>query len=157
MSGFIAQLRKLLGRNALGASAPSVDLEALLRRPAVNLDTPELQRFLARKTILVTGAGGSIGSEICRQIMRFCPGRLVLVEQAENSLFEIDSELRHRWVGSVLVPYVADICDTTRVQKIFQSERPQVVFHCAAHKHVPMMEANPGEAIKNNVFGSRTV
>src|SRR5437868_4927974 len=132
MTRLTAKVRDWIQRKDRGDRAGAVDLEALLRRPAVNLDTPELQRFLARKTILVTGAGGSIGSEICRQIMRFCPGRLILVEQAENSLFEIDSELRHRWVGSVLVPYVADICDTTRVQKIFQSERPQVVFHCAA-------------------------
>jgi len=155
MTGFTGKLRKLFKRAAKPSSA--VDVEALLRRPAVNLDTPELQRFLAGKVVLVTGAGGSIGSEICRQIMRFCPGRLVMLEQAENSLFEIDSELRHRWVGAVLVPYVGDICDAARVRHVFQTERPQVVFHCAAHKHVPMMEANPGEAIKNNVFGTRVV
>src|SRR5690606_33449381 len=122
-----------------------VDLAALLKRPAVNLDTPEVQRFLAGKRVLVTGAGGSIGSEICRQIMRFCPARLVLLEQAENNLFEIDRELRQRWVGMTVVPYIADICDAVRVRQIFQAERPQVIFHCAAHKHVPMMELNPGE------------
>lgn len=135
----------------------SVDLSALLNRPAVNLDTPELQRFLAGKRVMVTGAGGSIGSEICRQIMRFCPTRLALVEQAENALFEIDAELRQRWVGMQIVPYVADICDATRINNLFESERPQVIFHCAAHKHVPMMEANPGEAIKNNVFGTKVL
>src|ERR1041384_4727213 len=110
MSGFTGILRKLFRRPAR-ATASAVDVEALLRRPAVNLDTPELQRFLAGKVVVVTGAGGSIGSEICRQILRFCPGRLVLLEQAENALFEIEGELRERWMGAVLVPYVGDICD----------------------------------------------
>ena len=132
-----------------------VDLAGLLNRPAVNLDTPELQRFLAGKRVMVTGAGGSIGSEICRQVMRFCPSRLSLVEQAENALFEIDSELRQRWVGMQIAPLVADICDAQRIGDLFAAERPQVIFHCAAHKHVPMMEANPGEAVKNNVFGTK--
>jgi FlaA1/EpsC-like NDP-sugar epimerase len=129
----------------------------LLGRAPVDLDTPQLQRFLAGKRVLVTGAGGSIGSEICRQAMRFCPQRLLLVERAENCLFEIDRELRHTWVGADVRPVVADVCDAGRVGQIFADERPHVVFHCAAHKHVPMMEANPGEAIKNNVFGTQTV
>lgn len=138
------------------APAP-ISLDTLLRRPAVNLDTPELQRFLAGKTVLVTGAGGSIGSEICRQILRFCPGKLILLEQAENALFEIHQELSQRWIGSPLTPVVADICDSVRINQIFSAERPHVVFHCAAHKHVPMMELNPGEAVKNNVLGTKTV
>jgi FlaA1/EpsC-like NDP-sugar epimerase len=123
----------------------------------VSLDTPELQRFLAGKDVLVTGAGGSIGSEICRQSMKFCPRRMILLDQAENNLFEIDRELRHRWVGAELVPLIADICDARRIASVFDHYRPEVVFHCAAHKHVPMMESNPGEAIKNNVFGTRVV
>jgi FlaA1/EpsC-like NDP-sugar epimerase len=134
-----------------------VDVTDLLNRPPVNLDTPELQRFLAGKTVLVTGAGGSIGSEICRQIMRFCPAALVLLEQAENNLFEIDRELRETWLGATIHPCVADICDERRVRNIFAAHTPQVVLHCAAHKHVPMMELNPGEAIKNNVFGTKCV
>jgi FlaA1/EpsC-like NDP-sugar epimerase len=141
----------------LPVSPPSPSLDQLLRRPSVNLDTPELQRFLAGKTILVTGAGGSIGSEICRQILRFCPGKLILLEQAENALFEIHQELSQRWIGSPLTPVVADICDHTRINQVFAQERPHVVFHCAAHKHVPMMELNPGEAVKNNVLGTKTV
>src|SRR5688572_1263793 len=132
-------------------------LRQLLKRAPVNLDTPEVQRFLAGKRVLVTGAGGSIGSEICRQTLRFLPQRLVLLEQAEGALFEIDRELRQRWLGADLVPYVADITDRRRIARIFAAERPQVVFHCAAHKHVPMMELNPGEAIKNNVFGTKVV
>jgi FlaA1/EpsC-like NDP-sugar epimerase len=137
--------------------AVTVDLAELLGRRAVNLDTPELQRFLAGKTVLVTGAGGSIGSEICRQTMKFCPGRLVLVDRAENALFEIDRELRHQWLGAQIVPLVADVCDARRVAQVFAEQRPEVVFHAAAHKHVPMMEANPGEAVKNNVFGTKIV
>lgn len=138
-------------------SMSEVDVADLLGRPSINLDTPELQRFLAGKIILVTGAGGSIGSEICRQIMRFCPAILILVEQAENNLFEIDRELREKWLGATIIPYVADICDSVRVRNIFSVHRPQVVLHCAAHKHVPMMERNPGEAIKNNIFGTKIV
>lgn len=136
-------------------SMPS--LHDLLGRPPINLDTPEIQRFLAGKRVMVTGAGGSIGSEICRQTMKFCPQRLLLVERAENNLFEIDRELRHRWLGADIVPYLADITDIHRVHEVFTLERPHVVFHCAAHKHVPMMELNPVEAVKNNVFGTQVV
>src|SRR3954451_7094445 len=114
MDGLRARLR--LGGNPRRApvlrsigSAPL--MSDLLGRAPVNLDTPELQRFLAGKRVLVTGAGGSIGSEICRQAMRFCPGRLLMMERAENALFEIDRELRHSWVGSDIQPIVGDICD----------------------------------------------
>ncbi|MCS7033333.1 MAG: polysaccharide biosynthesis protein [Phycisphaerae bacterium] len=134
-----------------------LDLQDLLGRPAVNLDTPELQRFIAGKVILVTGAGGSIGSEICRQALRFCPRALVLVERAENALFEIDHELRERWVGARLEPLIADVTDSPRINSILGQFRPDVVFHAAAHKHVPMMENNPGEAVKNNIFGTQIV
>jgi len=140
-----------------GSTRPAVDVLDLLGRKPVNLDTPELQRFLADKVVLVTGAGGSIGSEICRQSMKFCPRRLVLVERAENALFEIDRELRHQWLGADVRPCVADVCDARRIREIFEAEQPAVVFHAAAHKHVPMMELNPGEAVKNNVLGTKTV
>ena len=133
------------------------ELADLLGRPAVNLDTPELQRFLAGKRVMVTGAGGSIGSEICRQAMRFCPQRMLLLERAENNLFEIDRELREAWVGSDIRPYLADVCDPRRLAQVFAAEQPHVVFHCAAHKHVPMMELNACEAVRNNVFGTKAV
>ncbi|MCC6238900.1 MAG: polysaccharide biosynthesis protein [Phycisphaerales bacterium] len=165
LADIFRQLRRTKRSSAAAEPAPSSpacasvleqnDLQTLLKRPAVNLDTPELQRFLADKRVLVTGAGGSIGSEICRQIMKFCPASLVLVEQAENALFEIDQELRQRWMGMNLVPCVADIGDAQRLDDIFTAQQPQVIFHCAAHKHVPMMEANPGEAIKNNILGTQ--
>ena len=135
----------------------SIDIADLLGRPAVNLDTPELQRFLAGKRVMITGAGGSICSEICRQSMKFLPQRVLLVEQAEGALFEIDRELRQNWVGADIRPYIADICDQRRIEQIFEAEKPQVVFHAAAHKHVPMMEHNASEAIKNNVFGTKIV
>jgi len=130
-------------------------LTDVLGRAPVDLDTPELQRFLAGKRVLVSGAGGSIGSEICRQAMRFCPSRLIMLDRAEPALFEIDRELRHSWVGADIRPCIGDVCDLRRVRQLFEAERPQVVFHCAAHKHVPMMEANPCEAIKNNIFGTQ--
>ena len=139
------------------ATAPAVSLHDLLGRPAVDLDTPEMQRFLAGKRVMVTGAGGSIGSEICRQAMKFCPDTLVLLERAEGAVFEIDRELRQRWVGADLRPTVADVTDAARLARVFAAERPQVVFHCAAHKHVPMMEANPGEAVRNNVLGTKAL
>src|SRR5881394_2135172 len=120
-------------KRALGRGG-GVALTDLLRRPVVNLDTPELQRFLAGKRVLVTGAGGSIGSEICRQAMRFCPQRMLLVERAENALFEIDRELRETWIGAEIRPYLADVCEPQRISQIFREERPHVVFHCAAHK-----------------------
>ena len=135
----------------------AVELADLLGRAPIDLDTPELQRFLAGKRVLVTGAGGSIGSEICRQTMRFCPERLILLERAENNLFEIDRELRHTWIGADIRPCIGDITDIPRVRQVFAGEQPQVIFHCAAHKHVPLMEAHPCEAIKNNVFGTKIV
>ena len=152
-------LRAAGGAAASRTAGPrcAADLAALLGRPAVNLDTPELQRFLAGKRVLVTGAGGSIGSEICRQAMRFCPSQLVLLERAENALFEIDRELRQNWVGAEIVPCIGDVCDLPRVQQVFSQARPHVVFHCAAHKHVPLMEYNPCEAIKNYVFGTKAI
>ena len=139
------------------AGGGQLDVADLLGRRPVSLDTPELQRFLAGKDVLVTGAGGSIGSEICRQSMKFCPRRMILLDQAENNLFEIDRELRHRWVGAELIPVIADIGDPGRIAQVFEQFEPHVIFHCAAHKHVPMMELNPGEAIKNNIFGTRIV
>ncbi len=152
-----SRVRALLLRRSATELAASPELHTLLGRKAVNLDTPELQRFLANKRIMITGAGGSIGSEICRQSARFCPERLIFVERAENALFEIDRELRERWMGVDVHPCVADITDQARMETVFAEHRPHIVFHAAAHKHVPMMEANPGEAIKNNVFGTQRV
>ena len=134
-----------------------VDINDLLGREPVSLDLESIGHFLTGKVVLVTGAGGSIGSELCRQIVVFKPKQLVLVEQAENNLFYIDRELRAAQPQLDLVPIIADVCDRARIEYVFRTCRPAVIFHAAAHKHVPMMELNPGEAIKNNVFGTKNV
>jgi FlaA1/EpsC-like NDP-sugar epimerase len=121
------------------------------------LDLDEIERLVRNQTVLVTGAGGSIGSELCRILARLRPARLILVDQAENSLFHIHSELVNANLDVELVPCIADICDTNRMDSIFAEHRPPIVFHAAAHKHVPMMEWNAGEAVKNNVLGTRAI
>jgi FlaA1/EpsC-like NDP-sugar epimerase len=131
-----------------------VDITDLLGREPVELDTDEIGRQLHDQRVLVTGAGGSIGSEMCRQIAGFKPRRLILVERAENGLFEIDRELRQKHSAMDIVPYVADVGDRPRLKAVLEKEKPSVVFHAAAHKHVPMMEVNPGEAVKNNIGGT---
>ncbi|MDX2054161.1 MAG: nucleoside-diphosphate sugar epimerase/dehydratase [Polyangiaceae bacterium] len=135
----------------------SVSIEDLLRRKPVILTTDKIEGFLAARTVAVTGAGGSIGSELCRQICAFQPGCLVLVEQAENALFSIHCELARAFPNLEIVPCIADVCDSKRIETIFAQHRPSAVFHAAAHKHVPMMELNVGEAIKNNINGTRIV
>ncbi|HEX8186236.1 MAG TPA: nucleoside-diphosphate sugar epimerase/dehydratase [Blastocatellia bacterium] len=132
-----------------------VQIEDLLGREPVRLDEMDMSRFLESKTIMVTGAGGSIGSELARQAARFHPERLLLVERAEFALFNIDRELREAWPGVHIVALVADVGDERRMRSIFNAYRPQVVLHAAAHKHVPMMEHNATEAVKNNVLATR--
>jgi FlaA1/EpsC-like NDP-sugar epimerase len=134
-----------------------VSIDDLLRRSPVRLESGDVDNVVRDRKVLVTGAGGSIGSELCRMIARLRPARLVLVDQAENSLFHIHSELLDRHPGAPLVPCLADIGDENRMDAIFAEHRPQLVFHAAAHKHVPMMEWNAGEAVKNNVLGTRIV
>ncbi len=134
-----------------------VDIDDLLGREPVSLDTEAIGKFLTGRVVLVTGAGGSIGSEICRQVLRFLPSRIVAMEQAENPLFYVESEIKELFPDAPWFSYICDVCDADRVGDIFQREKPDVVFHAAAHKHVPLMENNPGEAIKNNVFGTRII
>ena len=132
-----------------------VRIEDLLGREPVSLEEGSLVLFLEGKTVMVTGAGGSIGSELARQVLRFQPAQLLLVERAENSLFNIDRELCELYPNHEMVPLVADVGDETRMRAIFSTHRPQVVLHAAAHKHVPLMESNAQEALKNNVFATR--
>jgi FlaA1/EpsC-like NDP-sugar epimerase len=134
-----------------------IRIEDLLRRSPRRLDRGLVAEFLHEKSVVVTGAGGSIGSEICRQVARFAPRRLVLVERFENSLFEIERELRDLYPRLEIVPAIADVCDRVRMEAVFREHRPDAVFHSAAHKHVPLVELNPGEGVKNNVFGTRVV
>jgi FlaA1/EpsC-like NDP-sugar epimerase len=134
-----------------------IDINDLLGREAVLLNTDLIEAFTKDKIILVTGAGGSIGSEMCRQICNFGPKPLLLLEQAENPLFYIDQELRQKFPQVPLKAIICDITDRTRVFQIFETYKPQVVIHAAAHKHVPLMELNPGESIKNNIIGTQNV
>jgi len=144
------------GRITINHISP-VKIEDLLGRSPVTLDTAAIQKVLRHRVIVVTGAGGSIGSELCSQICRFGPSRLVLIEQAEHNLFEIHRKIADQFPNILTIPYIADICDSERIREIFRNEKPHAVFHAAAHKHVPMMESNPKEAIKNNIFGTITV
>jgi FlaA1/EpsC-like NDP-sugar epimerase len=140
-----------------GFQIRDVEINDLLRRDPVVLNNEAIRSLLEGQTVMITGAGGSIGAEICRQVLRFHPTALVLVEQAENSLFYIEQELRRLNTATELYPRIADITDLSRIEQVFQMHRPRIVFHAAAHKHVPMMEFNPGEAIKNNIVGTRVL
>jgi FlaA1/EpsC-like NDP-sugar epimerase len=135
-----------------------VQVEDLLGREPVQLDMRSISEKLEGKTILVTGAGGSIGSEICRQVSMFHPKKLLLLGHGENSIYQIDMELQNKYKKQFsIVPIIADIQDKDRIFEVMAEHRPQVVYHAAAHKHVPLMEYNPKEAVKNNIFGTKNV
>jgi FlaA1/EpsC-like NDP-sugar epimerase len=134
-----------------------VDVEDLLRREPVRLDIDSIAGYLSSKVVLVTGAGGSIGSEICRQICHFSPKLLILLGRGENSLFNIEREMKANYSHIPYVTMVADVRNTHKIEHIFEQYRPEVVFHAAAHKHVPMMETNPDEAILNNIGGTQNL
>ena len=133
-----------------------VQIEDLLGREPVQLDNENLHGFLSDKVVMVTGAGGSIGSELVRQIIVYQPKLLILIERAEFALFQIEQELSKHFSGAIL-PLLADVSDEPRMREIFDRYRPEVIFHAAAHKHVPLMETNAAEAIKNNVFATRLI
>jgi FlaA1/EpsC-like NDP-sugar epimerase len=134
-----------------------VSLEDLLGRDPVKLDNASIASYIEGNTVLVTGAGGSIGSELCRQIMRFQPRRLVILGKGENSIFYIQQELSRLPEPVEIIPIIADVRDRKRLEQVFLTHKPAVVFHAAAHKHVPLMELNVFEAIANNIFGTRVV
>jgi len=134
-----------------------VGVEDILGREPVRIDLKKVKSYISGKSVLVTGAGGSIGSEICRQISRMEPSSLIMVDQAEGSLFEIEQELLRESVFTSAVAIVADITNRARTKAIFQRHEPSVVFHAAAYKHVPLMESNPVEAIVNNLISTKTV
>ena len=135
-----------------------IDIADLLGRKEVKLDQQSLKSNIKCKTVLVTGAGGSIGSELCRQIAQFCPARLLLLGHGENSIYLIHKELSSRYKDDIeLIPIIADIQDRERIFHIMETYRPDRVYHAAAHKHVPLMEYNPTEAVKNNIYGTRNV
>jgi FlaA1/EpsC-like NDP-sugar epimerase len=135
-----------------------VQVEDLLGREPVELDIESISKKLTEKTILVTGAGGSIGSEICRQVSKFKPKKLLLLGHGENSIYQIDMELRNKHVKDFeIIPVIADVQDRDRIFEVMSEHTPDVIYHAAAHKHVPLMECNPKEAVKNNVIGTKNV
>jgi FlaA1/EpsC-like NDP-sugar epimerase len=153
----IPAMHEIVGGKINLSLVRSVAIEDLLRREPVRLDESAIGEKIRGRVVLVTGAGGSIGSELCRQVARFEPKQLLLVERAENALFEIHRELLADFPHLRSVPVIADVCDAERMTQVFEQHGPALVFHAAAHKHVPMMEWNPGEAVKNNVIGTHLV
>lgn len=134
-----------------------VRVEDLLGRPPIELDSLGISSYIKGRTVLITGAGGSIGSEICRQVSNFNPQSIILLGHGENSIYLIEKEIKQSFPHLSVTSTIADIQDRTRMEHVFSTYRPQVVFHAAAHKHVPLMEYNPTEAIKNNIFGTKIV
>lgn len=136
-------------------TAAGIRPEALLEREPVQLDQTALKRFFRGKTVLVTGGGGSIGSELCRQLACCGPGQLIILDIYENNAYAIQQELLMRWGDRLdLRVVIASVRDEGRMEEVFRQYRPEIVFHAAAHKHVPLMEQCPGEAVRNNIFGT---
>ena len=153
----VPSLGELINGNVGVTNLRSVEIQDLLRREPIHTDLAQVARLAHDRTVLVTGAGGSIGSELCRQIAALGPAKLVLVGHGENPIFDILNELRRKHTGVEFVPVIADIRDIRRVREVFEAHRPFAVFHAAAHKHVPLMESNVVEAITNNVLGTRNI
>jgi FlaA1/EpsC-like NDP-sugar epimerase len=145
----------LIDGSVTASKLRNIDVSDLLGRREAQADSRQVLELLGRKRVLVTGAGGTIGSELVRQILRAGPEQLVLVERSENALYEIEREIRTHGAETVVTALLADICEKGRMDEILAAHRPHIVVHAAAHKHVPMMEANPVEAIKNNVLATR--
>ena len=153
----VPRLRDLLNGHVELSQIRPLSIEDLLPRAAVGLDAGPLEALITGRGVMVTGAGGSIGSELCRQIAEFEPSLLVLYERHENSLYVIENSLRDQGVRVPLLAVVGDVTDEAHLDAVLAKARPHLVFHAAAHKHVPLMEVNPCEAVKNNVTGTRRV
>ena len=142
----------------IGPQVENIKIQDLLGRDEVALNPEPARKQIYGKTILVTGAGGSIGSEICRQLIQFRPSQLILLGHGESSIYQINRELKdHVFEGIEITPLIADVQDRDRIFRIMAQYKPDIVYHAAAHKHVPLMELNPTEAVKNNVLGTRNV
>ncbi len=138
-------------------SIRDIEVDDLLGRDPVSLDVEQIAGYLTNQEVLVTGAGGSIGSELSRQVAKFSPEKLILLGRGENSIYEIELELRENFPNLELKSEIGDVKDQARMKQIFGKYRPKVVFHAAAHKHVPFMERCPGEAMKNNIMGTKNI
>ena len=150
-------LREIVKNKQLFEHLRDVEIEDLLGRDPVKLDNKNIESLIKNKTILVTGGGGSIGSELCRQIAKYKPEQLVMLDIYENNLYDIEQELKTKYPKLKIEAVVASIRDKKRLESVFEKYNPYLVFHAAAHKHVPLMEKSPLEAIKNNVFGTYNV
>lgn len=137
----------------------NINVEDVLGRPSVELDIDSISTYVTGNTVMVTGAGGSIGSEICRQLMRFSPNRILLVGHGELSIYTIDKELHKIFSGTEteIIPIIGDVQDRDRMFEIVKQYQPWIIYHAAAHKHVPLMESNPHEAVKNNIIGTKNM
>jgi FlaA1/EpsC-like NDP-sugar epimerase len=153
----VPSLPELISAKTNGTSLREVEIQDLLRREPVETDLAAVAELATSETVLVTGAGGSIGSELCRQIARLAPSRVVLLGHGENSIFDVLHELKGGFPGVTFIPIIADVRDRKRVAATFKAFKPHAVFHAAAHKHVPLMEEKVIEAITNNVFGTLNV
>ena len=153
----LPNVKQLLDQPVLSNRLHDYTLEDLLQRDPIQMNLEELHPLLKKKRILVTGAGGSIGAELCRQIGRYKPSMLVLFDWHETSLYALYRELRELFPELHLYTAIGDVSNKRRVEEIFVTHHPQLVFHAAAHKHVPLMEANPGEAVRNNILGTKIV
>ena len=147
----------LIKNKNLMSNFRDIEIEDLLGREPIKLDNKNIGKLIENKVVLVTGGGGSIGSELCRQVMKFNPKELVIVDIYENNLYDIEQELRMNYPDAKIDAIVASVRDKKRLNEIFEEFKPYLVFHAAAHKHVPLMETSPLEAIKNNVFGTYNV
>jgi FlaA1/EpsC-like NDP-sugar epimerase len=153
----LPSISHIINGNVSMKKVRDVELEDLLGREPVKLELNKIALYLKNKVVLVTGGGGSIGSELCRQIAVFLPKQLILLDFYENNAYDIQNELKFKYPDLNLTAVIANIREEQRIDNIFRQYRPDVVFHAAAHKHVPLMEENPIEAIKNNVFGTINV
>jgi FlaA1/EpsC-like NDP-sugar epimerase len=151
----VPSMENRLGGNSIPMR--EINIDDLLKREPIKLDDSIIGKLLSQKSILVTGAGGSIGSEICRQIIRFNPETLIILGRGENRIFFLEKELHKLGYAGNLVSIIGDVANETRMEQVFRRYKPHVVFHAAAHKHVPLMETNISEAIHNNVKGTKTV
>ena len=148
---------QIINGTASVAQIREVGVEDILGREPVKIDLKKVAAYISGRSVLVTGAGGSIGSELCRQISRLQPSSLIMVDQSEGSLFQIEQEFLREHRFSSAIPIVADITNPARMKAIFEQHKPSIIFHAAAYKHVPLMEANPIEAIETNLLGTRRV